>query len=266
VPRTKRALIWSAVVAAIVVLALTWAFGFQTATAIMVRYKSRGIPEAHEIPVPLGDISVADTGHRRVSFGGYSFELPEDDGDDARSRRANNIEVTAFRSGNALWFSKFPPRSFIGGIEKEMKVSASDIARSYGATAARSDYDFYAAVLNMTPEKLSPFESGRQSARDSLLLMIKLIVMPRADTGLFSIQENGWRGFQFGDPRKGPPRIADELYSDAGGVDFIFFRKNGASGAGITQARINRVLASLSRESTQADPHNSVPPRKRRER
>lgn len=265
-PRTKKTLIWSAAVAVTVVLALTWMFGFQTATAVMVRYKSRSIPEAHETPIPLPDVSVADTGHRRVSFGGYSFELPEDDVDDARSRRANYIEVTAFQSGNALWFSKFPPRSFIGGIEKEMKVSASDIARSYGATAARSDYDFYAVVLNMTPEKLSPFESDRQSARDSVLLMIKLIAMPRADTGLFSIEENGWRGFQFGDPRKGPPRVTDELYSDTGGVEFIFFRKNGASGAGITQARINRVLASLRRESAQIDRRTSVPARKRRER
>jgi hypothetical protein len=219
-------------------------FGFQIATALMVRYKARGIPEAYETPVPLRDHSISPTAHEQVMCSGYKFELPEDDIDDAASRSTGSIRVTSFRSGNLLWFSSFPARSFVGGVEKQMSVSTEDIRRSYGAEAAESDYGFNTVMLSITPAKISPFESSRQSARDSLLLMLKVTAVPRADTGLFSIQVNGWRGFQFGDPAKRPLRVTDELYSDDGGVDFIFFRKAGANRT-ISQSEINRVLASL---------------------
>jgi hypothetical protein len=243
VSKLKKALLWIAAIAGVGTLA--WLFGFQTATALMFRYKCRHIPEAYETPVPLRDVSIAPTPHEQFSFANYKFELSEDDVDEAKSRQVgDNIRVIAFRSGNALWFSRFPARSFVGGLEKEMSVSTVDLRRLYGDEAVQSDYGFHTAMLQVTPSKLSPFESSEQSARDAMLLTIKVIAMPPADTGLFSIHVNGWRGFQFGDPQKDPRSIIDDLYDDDGGVEFIFFQKAGTNGA-ISQAQINRVLASL---------------------
>ncbi|MGH9686518.1 MAG: hypothetical protein ACRD5K_05440 [Candidatus Acidiferrales bacterium] len=244
----RRVLLWVGVAAA--AAGCVWLFGFQTATALMFRHEYRNVPEASETPVPLRDVSISGNSHRQVSWFGYNFELPWDDVDEARSRTVRNIRVTAFHSGNTLSFYAFPARNFVDEIEKDQALGAESFRRFYGTRALQSDYGFYKIMLGITPEKISPFGSRQQVARDSMLLITKVVTMPSAGTGIFSIQANDWRGFQFGEPSRSPAQVTDELYGNEGGVNFIFFLKSTAAGGlSISQPEINRVLQSLHKVS-----------------
>jgi len=220
-------------------------FGFQTGDWLLTRYEYRDFPNAMKTPVPLGDLSISTVPRTRVSYFGYELELPWDDVDETNSKTLGKIRVTAFRSGNALWFSCLPPRNFVSEVIKDGHLDPTAFRESYGDAAYRSDYDFYRMILAVTPKKITPFESKEQAARNSWLLLVKTIAMPNADTGLYSIQTQNFRGFQFGDPKGKPFKITDELYNDAGGIDIIFLQNQKVQGPAISQAEINRVLQSL---------------------
>lgn len=88
--------------------------------------------------------------------------------------------------------------------------------------------------------------SQREAIRQTFLLLLKAMSSVGGDTGLFEIEANGWKGFQFDDPEKLPKRIALELYdSQDRHVEIILFRAQNTPKAGITQADINRVVETL---------------------
>lgn len=236
------------VITLVAVGAYVYLFGTQNAAALMSRYKFRNMPEAKEIPVPLRNLSISPAPHSKLSHCGYEFELPWDDVDGQKSRSKGPVSVTVFRSGDAFWFSCFPPKDFVNGVMMISHLDAPNFARVYGEQAAESDYDFYSLMLSMTPASLRPFEPRSRAARDMVLLTMKVIAMPRADSGLFSVQTPHFRGFQFGDPAARPSRVSDELYADDGGVNLIFFQHNSAPA--ISQPQINRILESIKRTST----------------
>jgi len=59
---------------------------------------------------------------------------------------------------------------------------------------------------------MKPWMSRREAVRTSMLLTSKAISSIGGDTGLFSVQANDWKGFQFGDPAKRPKTITLQLY------------------------------------------------------
>ncbi len=233
------------VVSLLAVGVYVYLFGTQNAAALMSRYEFRNMPEAKATPVPLRNLSISSAPHARLSHCGYEFELPWDDVDEQKSRSKGTISVTVFRSGDAFWVSCFPAKDFVNGVMMMSHLDAPTFARVYGEGAAESDYDFYRLMLSMTPASIKPFESRSRAVRDMTLLTMKIIAMPKADSGLFSVQTPHFKGFQFGDPAAHPRRISDELYADDGGVDLIFFQHNSAPA--ITQPQINRVLESVRR-------------------
>lgn len=241
-PRWARISVWF-VIGLVAVGTYVYLFGTQNALALMWRYKCRGIPEAYKTPVPLKDVSVSSVPHTKLSYCGYEFELPWSDVDAQKSRSSGPIRVTAFRSGNAFWFSCFPPKSFVSEFMKGTRLDSDNFTRLYGAKAFESDYAFYGVMLAVTPERITPFSSRIQAVRDSELLLTKVMAMPNAGSGLFLIQTARFKGFQFGDPAAHPPRISDELYADDGGTDLIFLQNKSAPA--ISQPEINRVLRSV---------------------
>jgi hypothetical protein len=220
-------------------------FGMQTASALVVHYKYRKMPEAEEIPAPLADLSISNVPHTKVSYFGYEFELPWDDIDEQKSKTTGPIHLAAFRSGNVFWFSTFPPREFVNGIMKEFKLDAQDFRHLVGDEAFESDYSFHKKMLQTKPSDITPFVSRREAARGMMLLLLKATSMPKADSGIFSIRTAGFDGFQFESPDARPFRITDELYSDTGGIDVMFLQKAGGSAPAISQAEINRVIQSI---------------------
>jgi hypothetical protein len=242
--RFKRILIVMGVVVVVGGLYF-WVFGVQTLSALMVQYTYRKIPQVSKVPVPLPDLSVSNLPHKRLSRLGYEFELPWDDVDESKDKTVGAIHVSYFRSGNAFWFSTFPPKDFVKGIMKMANLDPQGFRQLYGEEAFESDYNFHRTVLQVTPSEITPFVSRKQAVVGQMLLMIKAISMPNAASGIFVIQAPDFKGFQFENPQVRPARITDELFNEEGGIDVMFLQKTDGSAPTISQAEMNRVIQSI---------------------
>lgn len=248
----RRRILISVGVAVVILGTYVCLFGVQTEFALLWRYKSRSLPQITKTPVPLRDLSVSSISHADASFCGYEFELPWEGVDEKKSRTITDtvhIQLTVFHSGNAFWVSCLPPKDVMNGFMKSTKVDAGALEQIYGEEATRSDYSFHQAIFSVTPSELMPFMPRREAARDGTLLLLKAIIVPDVATGLFSVQAGDFRGFQFGDPDKVPPRIRDDLFADDGGIEIMFFINTKGSVPKISQPEINRVLQSLHKVS-----------------
>ena len=244
----KRVLIWVGLVSALGGV-YAWFFGVQTTAAVMVRYQFRKLPDVGKTPVPLSDLSVSTVPHRVVDYFGYELELPWDDVDEARNKTTGKIQVTAFRSGNAFWFSTFPPRDFVNGIMKTANLDQRGFRQLYGEAASESDYAFKDEMLRLTPSEITPFMPQSRAISSSMLLLIKAMSMPNAVSGIFAVQTRDFKGFQFDSPQARPSRINEELFSSDAGIDIIFIQKVG--NPTISQAEINRVIQSVHKAQSQ---------------
>ena len=222
-----------------------WLFGVQTACAVIARYKFRSIPEVKMTPAPLQDQSISNQPHVKASYFGYQFELPWDDIDEEKSKTVGKIRVTAFRSGNAFWFSVSPPREFVDVVMKGTKLDSGSFQKFFGIEASQSDYGFMRAMLGTTPEAISPFVSRQEAAARMELLLLKAITTPKAESGIFSIQTPSFRGSQFESPQNRPFKIVDDLFAEDGKLEIMFLQKVDGSASSITQPEINRVLQSV---------------------
>jgi hypothetical protein len=227
-------------------------FGVQTMCALTVRYWYRKTPDVAKTPVVLKDLSVSDVPHRKLSYFGYEFEIPWDDLDEQKGKTVGTIHVSYFHSGNVFWFSSFPPKEFVNGIMKDAKLDSQDFRNLYGDDAFESDYGFHRKMLETTPSEITPFVSRRQAVAGEMLLLVKAVSMPKAESGIFSIQTPNFQGFQFESPQGRPFRITDELYSNDGGIDLIFLQKLGGSAPSISQGEINRIIQSVHKLPTSA--------------
>lgn len=128
---------------------------------------------------------------------------------------------------------------------KTAKLDPQRFRQLFGNEAFESDYNFQRIVLQMTPSKITPFVSRGQAVVRQTLFLIKAMSMPKADSGIFSIETADFKGFQFENPLTRPSKIVDELYSNDGGVDAIFFQRIDGGAPTISQAQINRVIQSI---------------------
>ncbi len=245
-PKWMRILVALGVGIVVVGIYLSY-FGMQTASALLVRYQYRKIPDVEKTPAPLADLSISDVPHKKASYFGYEFELPWDDTNEEKDRTVGTIHLSAFRSGNAFWFSTIPPKEFVNLIMKKSDLDPQRFREIYGDEALESDYGFHKKMLWTRPSDITPFVSQRQVATGMSLLIIKAISMPKADSGIFSIRAPGFEGFQFESPKGRPFKVIDDLYSGDGGIEMMFFQKVGGSAPDISQAEINRVIQSIHR-------------------
>jgi hypothetical protein len=247
-PRWKRILLW-VVLVGVFGGVYVWLFGVQTATAIMVRYKFRKLPDVAKTPESLSDLSVSSVPHQVVDYFGYELELPWDDVDETRSKTIGKIQVTAFRSGNAFWFSTFPPRDFVNGIMRTANLDQREFRELYGEAASESDYAFKDEMLRLTPSEITPFMPQSRAISSSMLLLIKAMSMPNTVSGIFVVQTRDFKGFQFDSPQARPSKINEELFSSEAGIDIIFIHK--AGNPTISQSEINRVIQSIHKAQSQ---------------
>jgi len=247
--KPKRLLVWLGIAALVGVYVFT--FGPQTMLALMARYEYRRIPAAKETPVALSDLSVSSVPHKTVTYFGYEFELPWDDVDEEKSRTAEtvHVHVTAFRSGNAFWFSTFPAREFVKNVVEKTNLTPDEFRQVYGNEAFESDLGFMRTMLQITPRDMTPFMPKRQAGASTTLLLIKAISVPEAESGIFLIRTTDFQGFQLGNPQSRPPRIREDLYANDAGIEFIFFQGRGTS-PNVSQGEINRILQSVRKTSS----------------
>ena len=199
-------------------------------------------PIVRETPHVLPASSVSNTPGRKLSYFGYDFEIPWDDLDESKTKIYPTSVVLGFRSGRAMIFFTAPPRSFVSTVESMgYKDSFHQI---YGDAPLQSDYALWQLILETTPDKVTLWSTRKELVGLPMLLTIKAIAIPE-EYGIFSLRTKDYKGFQWGNPEARPRHVVADLFSDAGGMEFVFVGKGKGQPMGISQAEINRVLQTI---------------------
>ena len=234
-------------VVVLVCVAYLWFFGFQTLIALEARYLTRKAPFLAVAPAKLMDLSISRSPGRKLSYFGYEFEVPWNDVDEANSGLIpdTNKAMIVFHSGNSLSFWHGSPRAFLNTVLSNDKIDQNTLRRIVGDEALQSDYALYRAILRMTPDKMTPFESQSDAGNQALLLLVKGICMPPgADSGVFAVSAAEFSGFQFGRPGNPSGQVSVRLFSDSSSLNFIFVQTAGGPTL-ISQPDVNRILRTL---------------------
>ena len=232
-------------------VAYLWFFGFQTLILLEARYLTRRAPAVRLAPAQLADFSISPSPGRKLSYFGYEFEVPWNDVDEAKSGPIpdTNKAMIVFQSGNSLSVWHGSPRAFLNQLLSNDKIDQNTLRRIVGDEALQSDFALYRIILQMTPDRMTPFESQSDAANQALLLLVKGICLPPgAESGVFAVSAGEFSGFQFGRPANPSGEVSVRLFSDSSSLNFIFIHTAGGPTA-ISQPDINRVLHSLHKAS-----------------
>ena len=208
---------------------------------------------ARVVPTDLKDHSVSNAPGRKLAYVGYEFEIPWNDLDEAQTKLYPKDKPDKFRadlhfhSGLRLLVSSIPPESWARDLPQTFGVSPQRIESIFGHEILGSDYKFIKTIYEFTPDKMNHWKFWRSGFnRDEVLLLVKSIAPSKAaESGIFNLQTQNYRGFQQGNSLVRQDKIIVELYSDEGAVDLIFFQKDYLQSAGVTQPEINRIIQSL---------------------
>ncbi|HEY6337619.1 MAG TPA: hypothetical protein VIW68_03920 [Candidatus Sulfotelmatobacter sp.] len=244
----RRILITLVVLFAILFVGVGWlapvALSFYTASQARAALRA--------VPIDLKDRSVSQAPGTKLSYIGYAFEVPWTDLDESKTEiEAKNDpgwgRVTlAFESGLSLAVLAEPPQ----GLGKHLTGdSRRRFERLLGPGTATSDYEFAKNAYEFTPDKMHHWNlSLALHVREQGLLVFKSgRVFEPAETGIFNLQSQNYRGFQQGDPRLRPDALILDLYSDDAVVKIFFIQGRYYESEGVTQPEINRVVQSLHR-------------------
>lgn len=250
----RRILITLVVTLAVVFVGVCW-----IAPVALSFYAAKKAPAvARIIPTPLVDKSVSEVPGTKLSYFGYEFDVPWSDLDETQTKlypkdtpTKNRVDLH-FSSGLRLEVTSIAPREFVNGLPENFKVSSQAIESVFGRDTMRSDYSFVKAVYEFSPDRMNHWVFSRGGInRDEFLLIMKSIVpVKAAESGIFNVQNQSYRGFQQGNPQVRQNGIVVDLYSDEGTVEMIFLQKDYKSSTGVTQPEINRIVQSL-RKATQ---------------
>lgn len=242
--KRKRVLTWLGS-SAILVALYAWFFGVATMLSVEARYVGWKAPIVKRRPISLSDLSISADFKQKLAYAGYEFEVPWAVDDKKTKQISPTSEVIVFDSGNALWFSRVPPKEFVNGLRTSWNLDAGSIKKLYGGGAGESDYSLVELILEATPQEVGLLSDRRQAAGTMMLLVLKGIMISRGgETGIFKVQTHDFRGFQYGDPQRRPKSIDVEIFADDGGLAFLFAQRETGPVPAITQAEINRVIQS----------------------
>ncbi len=248
--RPRRILIFLAI-AGLLCFAYLWFFGMAAMFALEARYVGWKMPVVKRTPVELPDQSIAQAPGRRLSYFGYDFEVPWEI-DEAKSKSAGKMQLVAFRSGNALLVSKMAPKEFVNSFLSSSRGDQAGLRGLYGDDALRSDYSLTRLILEATPNKVGLLTPRRQAVGQTMLLVVKGIMIPQGgESGIYRIRTGNFQGFQYGNPQSRPKSVDIEIFGDDGGLAFLFVQKERGEVPAISQAEINRVIQSLQKSPDQ---------------
>jgi len=182
----------------VAVLALCWALPVGLSL-----YLTKTAPAiTRQVPRSLIDFSTSETPRTRLSYFGREFEVPWMDIDESQTkleaRQDHQIVWVCFRSGLKLFVWITPHRK------------------------TAFDYAFLKRAYEITPDKIHYWSfSPHQRSQDQILLALKASFLQDiglgmssnpAETGIFDLQGNGYRGFQYGNPKVRPSMLEVRLY------------------------------------------------------
>jgi len=247
----RRILVTLVIAIAVVFAAVEW-----VAPVALSFYAAKKAPAVTRVvPADLKDQSISQALGAKLSYFGYEFEIPWSDLDETHTKlypkdKPEKCKADLqFRSGLHLLVTATPPREWVNGLPEELEASPQELESAFGTEAMNSDYNFLKTLYAFTPDAMHHWTlSSAVHAREGLLLIVKSLgTVKAADTGIFNVRNENYKGFQQGDPRIRQDGIAVELFSDEGNIEFVFFQKNYKSPTGLTQPEINRIVQSLHR-------------------
>jgi hypothetical protein len=230
-----------------VLLIVAYGWGFQTVLSWKLRQEAKSLPVLALTPQPLPGVKPNSAVGTKLSDAGFAFEVPWDDLDTPRTKYVGQIAVYAFRSGRAVSF--YPPsrthEDLLSTAERSFGDQRGTLRQLFGPETVRTNYIFQKTMLELTPARMKPWMDRQEAARTSFLLLIKGVSSVGGETGIFNIEANGWKGFQFDDPTNRPKKITLELYDSQDRHIEIIFGPGKTADAAIFQADINRVIWTL---------------------
>jgi len=203
--------------------------------------------------VDLRDVSISQAKGERLSFMGAEFEVPWGDIDQEKTRVVNNWVSIYFRSGNSIVLCVTPAKGFIDEITKNKTPDPELFKAMYGPEVLRSDYALHKAIFETTPKQITLLTPANRAAGLSAIIMLKAIMPPTTDWGIYNIQSQNFRGFQLGDPIRRPKRMCLELYTDDAHFEISIGQNTTSPGPGISQAELNRII-----QTVRKVPHTDV--------
>jgi hypothetical protein len=216
--------------------------GVATMFALEARYVGWKTPIVKSTPRDLPDLTVSSKSGQKLSYFGYEFEVPWEV-DEAKTKQTGKMQLVAFRSGNALLFSRMAPKEF---VDTFLKTDPQGLRRLYEEDALASDYSLHRLILEATPASVGLLTPRKEAAGRAMLLVFKGIMVPRGgESGIFRVRTKDFQGFQYGDPQQRPKSVDVEIFADDGGLAFIFTQQEKGAVPAITQAEINGTIQSL---------------------
>jgi hypothetical protein len=208
---------------------------------------SKSAPILKLTPQDSPSVSANPAKGMKLSHAGFEFEVPWADLDSQKSKFVKNIAIYRFDSGRVLEFFGPSPdhEDLLSTVEKSFGDKKGTLRSLFGEQATKSDYAFRRTLLEQTPDELKPWMNQREAYRVSMLLMIKGVASVGGETGLFIVERQGWKGFQFDNPDKKPKRVTLELNDSKDQHVEIVFLSGKQENASITQSDVNRVLQTL---------------------
>jgi hypothetical protein len=242
---TEKSSASSAIVLALVVIGVAIycaAYGLQTLSWYEGHHWAKENPWLSDVPKPLPAAPPAAAKGNLVKAFNYEFTAPWT-GKTTQTPSLTGV-VIRFDSGQAIFF--YDPDTLLDSL-RQMKSSSPLQYQKFVAVFAdhpiESNYGLYEAVYGAAPEQLSPILPSRDAMRMNELLIWKLAFGIDLRGGLSSFTWGSNRGFQFGDPSKGP--VALRVFNDRDQqFRFIFVVAPNASGR-IAQDDIAAIIASF---------------------
>ena len=215
------------------------------------RMEAKKVPGVKISTQALSDYSVSDAPGLKLSYFGYEFEVPWNTSFKETAGKA--LVQLKFQSGqDVLFIVPSVQGGLLTEVAQDQSLKMGDLQLVFGDLMNRSAYDQYGALLNTTPQSIRAFGPRAEAVRGITLLIIKATVFgPELETGAFSFELPGKRGFQIGDPQKSRRVDLEVFDSTAHHVEILCGSTNGSTR--FSQPELNRMLTSL--HTTTASAH-----------
>ena len=238
----KRVWLLPSLTMAVLLILGIGAFFLYFQDVFVARRLARTNPELALSLLDLPDNRISKAPGTRLSYLGYSFEAPWRDLDSANVKVRGNTAIIPFHSGIFIVLMTNSSREILDTLEKpNREIMNRQFCSVYGLEACESDYGFMKTVFTTTPNEIS-WRTPRRKGQAELYLLLLRMGLSLDKSGTFSVQTQGFKGFQFGDLAKNNgKKLIDDLYSGEGKVQFIF----GSRAGRLSQPEINRVLQTL---------------------
>jgi hypothetical protein len=241
---SKRLVKWTIGLGSLALLAVAYTvvWGPQTFFFFWSRSVGHRAPESYVTPEPLPFSRPDPSPGTKLSYYGYSCEVPWID--IAQERKASAFTAIVFRSGQMIWFPDPSSKTTLQILSEGNPDTERNISLSLGGVVPVSDEVLKTRILYATPADLSPFMKRKEAVTESMLLLAKALSLQNAVGHIYWFRDSERHGFQVGDPDKAHYVELVLFRKDGREVPFTVFAGKGPAGL-ISQQQIERIRTTL---------------------